>query len=135
MDAQEYKKLAKQPKNKYNNAIALVDGIKFHSKKEAARYQVLKSLQACGEIRKLELQTRFQFNVNGQLLRYPDGARGRKGKPVEYRSDFRYEQIDKKLFVWRVVVEDVKSPASRTPAFLLKAALMLACFGIKILET
>lgn len=135
MDVQEYKKLAKKPKNKYNNTIIVVDGIKFHSKKEAARYQVLKSLQACGEIRALKLQPKFTFEVKGELLRYANNMLGRKGKPVTYKADFYYEQIDKKLFIWRKVVEDVKSKATKTGVYSLKKALMLACHNIRILET
>jgi len=134
MDVKEYKKLVKQPKkSKYKNVPQAMDGKRFHSKREAARYAALKNLQVCGEIRGLKLQTKYQFLINGELLRYPDTKTGRKGSPVTYFADFEYEQIDKKLFIWRRIVEDCKG--FRTPEYKLKAALMLACHKIKVFET
>lgn len=142
MNVDEYLKLSKSKPSKYKNIITEVDGIKFHSKKEAARYQVLKSLQACGEIRKLELQKKFIFEINGEPLRYQNCENAslnkkrkyiRKGREVCYVCDFYYERIDKTLCRWNVVIEDVKGV--RTDMYRIKKALMWAVHKIKILET
>ena len=45
--------------SKYHARITMRDGIKFHSKKEAARYQQLKYLQMAGDIYDLTCQPSF----------------------------------------------------------------------------
>ena len=49
---------------KYKNKITEVDGIKFHSKKEANRYIELKLLQKTKKIKFLELQPVIPLIVN-----------------------------------------------------------------------
>ena len=101
--------------NKYKNIFTEIDGIKFHSKKEAARYVNLKILDKAGEIRELDMQVRYTINVGTM-------------KVCTYIADFTY--IDK---YGTKIVEDVKG--IRTAIYKLKAKLMLAVYGIKILET
>lgn len=60
-------------RNKYNNQITEVDGIKFDSKKEADYYCQLKLLKRAGEIKDFGMQERFEllptFKKNGTTFR------------------------------------------------------------------
>ena len=93
-------------RNKYNNKKTLLDGNLFDSKKEAKRYHELKMLQAAGEVWKLEIQPRIPLMVNGQKI-------------GTYIGDFRYELSD-----GTIVIEDVKSPATKTPVYNLKKKIL-----------
>lgn len=84
------------------------------SRKERDRCLTLHLYQLRGEIANLELQVPYPFWVNGILV-------------ATYYADFRYRRGDE------VVVEDVKG--MRLPLYAIKAKLMLACYGITILET
>ena len=55
-------------KNKYRAVKTVVDGITFHSKKEAERYKILALLEAQGKIDNLRLQPRIALMVNGKKL-------------------------------------------------------------------
>ena len=101
---------------KYRAVKTIVDGIRFDSKKEAARYQELKFLLLGGSITHLFLQQRFDFVVNAVKIGF-------------YKADFVYFDKDKGV----EVVEDVKG--AKTPVYNLKKRLMLAIHGIKIFET
>ena len=48
-------------KNKYNNKITELDGIKFHSKKESVRYSQLKLQEKGGLIKDLRLQVSYEL--------------------------------------------------------------------------
>ena len=100
--------------SKYRSVKTEVNGIKFDSKKEAARYQQLKLLERAGQISYLELQPRFDLIVNGTNCGF-------------YKADFRYQENGK------VVVEDVKG--MKTPVYNLKKKLMRAIHGIEVYET
>ena len=110
--------------NKYRNVITEVDGIKFDSRKEAARYSELKLLEKAGEISILELQPAFSVEVSGKKI-------------CTYKADFSYFDIAnsvKRGYTERVV-EDVKSPATRkNPTYRLKKNLVEAIYGIEIRE-
>ena len=101
-------------RNKYGAVKTIVDGIKFHSKKEAARYEVLRDLAANGEIQDLKLQHSFRIEVNGTLV-------------CRYIADFTYWENGH----W--IVEDVKGRL--TDVYRLKKKLMKICLNIDILET
>lgn len=103
-------------RNKYNAIKTVVDGIKFDSRKEAARYQELKILRRAGEIRDLELQPRFLLQDKFKL----DGVTHRK---IEYVADFKY--WDNKEKKW--IIEDVKGV--RTQVYLIKKKLFLKRYG------
>lgn len=103
--------------NKYNAKKTIVDGIKFPSKREAARYKVLKALERGGQIADLRMQVKYPLVVNGVKI-------GR------YTSDFEYEENGQH------VVEDVKSPATKKARdYRLRKLLMLALHGVAIKET
>ena len=103
-------------RNKYNATKTVVDGIKFDSKKEAARYQELKLMQKAGMINQLTLQPRFDLMVNGVKCGF-------------YKADFQYVELKQGLRV----VEDVKGV--KTPVYNLKKKLIKAIYGIEIFET
>lgn len=116
---------------KYRNKKKKIDGILFHSTKEANRYCELKMLEKAGEISNLQRQVKY---VLIPAQREPDtvGARGgvKKGKLIErecaYMADFVYEQNGE------TVVEDTKG--FRTTEYVIKRKLMLKVHGIRIRE-
>jgi hypothetical protein len=120
MSADEFNALqAKAAKrSKFGNHKVEVDGIKFDSKAEGARYWDLKLLAQRGEIRDLELQPRFPLLVQGV-------------KVAEYRGDFAYYDVAAS----KHVVEDVKSAFTRKDrVYRLKKKMVAAQYGIQIVE-
>lgn len=101
--------------SKYKNIKTEVDNILFDSKKEAARYSELKMLQRTGYISELKVQPSYDLRVNGV-------------KVCTYIADFAYKDQQ-----GRDVVEDVKG--LKTAMYRIKAKLMIACYGLRILET
>jgi hypothetical protein len=101
--------------SKFGNIPQRVDGIFFHSKKEARHYKTLKAMQQAGIIRDLETQPKFKLEVNGVHI-------------CNYFSDFRYwdNELD------REVIVDVKGV--RTKIYKLKKRLMKAIHGIEVEE-
>ena len=121
--------------NKYRNyKVTDENGNVFDSRKEYNRYMELQLLEKAGEISDLKRQVRYELIPTH---REPDtiGPRGgvRKGKVIEsavyYNADFQYKDKEGNL-----VVEDVKSPATRTTAYVIKRKLMLEKHGIRIQE-
>lgn len=102
--------------NKYRAVKTVVDGITFHSKKEALRYQDLKLLEKAGEINKLKLQPRYDFKINDVNIGF-------------YKGDFLY--LDNRTGAW--ITEDCKG--FKTPTYKLKKKLVKALYGIDIYET
>ncbi len=102
--------------NKYGNQIAHVDGQRFDSKREAARYGLLVLRRKAGEIGLIERQVKYELNPGG-------------GFSYIYIADFRYKVIQ----TGETVVEDCKG--HRTKEYKRKRRLMLKVHGIKILET
>lgn len=100
--------------SKYRAQRTVVDGITFASKKEAARYGVLKTMEAAREIEGLTLQPTFDLVVNGVLV-------------CRYKADFQYREGG------ALFIEDVKG--MKTPAYRLKKKLMKAIHNIDIFET
>jgi len=101
---------------KYGNRPTIVDGIRFHSKKEAKRYIELKLLESTGLIENLILQKRFPILINGVKI-------------CTYVADFVYYDVEQDRFI----VEDVKG--YRTAEYEIKKGLMLAINQISILES
>ena len=124
-----------QKGNKFKAKKIEVDGLKFDSLKESRRYQELLLLERAGEIKDLQTQVKY---VLIPTQREPDtvGVRGgiKKGKTIEkecsYYADFVYTDTTTE----RTVVEDVKSPVTRTPVYRLKKKLMLFVYGIQVKE-
>lgn len=98
--------------NKYRNVRTVVDGLKFDSKAEAARYGELKLLDKAGQIYALQRQRRWPLRVDGV-------------KVSTYISDFDYMDAND-----RQVVEDVKG--METAVFKLKRKMFEAQYGLKI---
>lgn len=101
-------------RQKYGAVPSIVDGHRFASKAEAARYRVLKAREEAGEIVALELQPRYPLVVNGE-------------KVGTYVGDFSYYEGGE------LRLEDVKGVL--TPVYRLKKRLVKALYGIDILET
>ena len=132
MSAEEYINRAggfagmEPPQSKYRNKITVVDGVKFHSKAEARRWDELRMLERAGEITDLKRQVAFPLYVNDKLV----------GK---YIADFTFRvppnprgstlaDYDPPL-----VVEDVKGGrATMTDTFRLKAKMFEAQYGFPI---
>jgi len=96
--------------------------VKFDSRKEAARYDDLMLLLKAGAITDLRLQPEFTLV---EAYTKPTGERVRS---MKYKADFSY---------WKdgaFVVEDVKSPATKTKVYMMKRKLMYDKFGITITE-
>lgn len=113
-DSQALKAILK-PRRKFRNIPCEVDGIKFDSRAEARRYNELKLLVRACEISDLELQPKFPLVVNGELV-------------CIYIADFSY------TLRFHRIVEDVKSPASKTPQYRIKVKLLHALTGIAVRE-
>ena len=95
----------KSKKSKVNNQRSIVDEKTFASKKEAKRYCELVLLQRGGIIQNLECQPKIPLIVNGKKI----GV---------YIGDFSYfEKGDK-------IIEDVKSPITKTPVYNLKKKIL-----------
>ncbi len=107
-------------RSKYGAIKAEIDGVVFASQREARRYLVLREECAAGLIRNLELQPKFPLHV----VR-PDGVVVEVGI---YRADFRYQRAGV------IVIEDAKSPATRTAIYMWKKKHMRAEYGIDIIE-
>ena len=104
-DADYERKNMKRKPQKYRNQPTVVDGIRFASKKEAARYGILSLLESQGKIDNLRLQPRIPLMVNGVKIGH-------------YVGDFSYSLNGKE------VLEDVKSIATRTPVYKIKKKIL-----------
>lgn len=118
MTSAEYRKQfgpteAPKRKHKYGAQSTTVDGIRFDSKKEAQHYSFLKSRERVGEITDLKLQVEFPLEVNGILI-------------CKYKSDFQFRENGELKTI------DVKG--MRTPVYEMKKKLMVALYGIEIIE-
>lgn len=123
VSAAELRQLRKKPPRVRGAQRTTVDGITFHSKREALRWQALKLLERGGVIRNLQRQVIFLLEVNGEFI-------------CRYIADFTYSE--RVLYADRYseevfIVEDVKGHV--TDRYRIKRALMRACHGITIRET
>lgn len=97
--------------SKYHAKKCTVGETTYDSKKEAKRGQELEYLNKIGVIKNLERQVKFELQpayTNNQ---------GKKIRAITYIADFVYEKNGKKI------VEDVKSPATRTEVYKIKKKL------------
>lgn len=112
--------------------------LRFDSQKEARRYDELSALERAGKIRDLRMQVDFTLQEA-----YTD-TEGRRVRAIRYRADFVYHQKRpcgwrpdnpaETVWSWLLVVEDVKSRATRTKEYALKRKLMKERFHIDIQE-
>ncbi len=107
----------KEPKkkNKYNAIKVTVDNILFDSIRESERYLELKMLLRTGVIRDLELQVLYECVVKNVWI-------------CDYVADFLYVVTA----TGESVTEDSKGYRNRV--YIMKKNLVLACFGITIVE-
>lgn len=121
---------------KYHNNKIIVGGIKFDSKKEAKRYQELKTFERAGIIKNLQRQVKYvlipaQYEPSNEVYtKGKDKGKTKKGKLLErecaYYADFVYTENGE------TVVEDTKG--MRTSDYIIKRKLMLYVHGIRIVE-
>ena len=127
MKAIEAQKAVK--KSKYRAVKTTVDDKVFDSKKEAARYSQLETMQRVGLISDLKYKKAdctFLLTVNGDIV-------------CKYIADFVYTELvitkDANEMCWhknKTIVEDVKG--IKTAVYRLKKKLMKAVHGIEIKE-
>lgn len=96
-------------RNKYNAQAVVVDGVRFASKAEGARYVILRNKLRNGDIYDLKTHPRFPITVNDEHI-------------CDYEADFSYLRRG----VGRRTVEDVKGV--KTPVFRLKWKLVQAIY-------
>jgi hypothetical protein len=93
-------------------------GVYWHSRKEYRHWLVLRAAEAAGLIRGLRRQVKYVLLVNGIEV-------------GSYVADFTFFDAETD----RVVVQDVKSPATRKlPLYRLKKALLRAVWGLTVEE-
>ena len=116
--------------------------LRFDSQKEARRYDELAALERAGQIRDLRMQVDFTLQEA-----YTD-TEGRRVRAIRYKADFTYRQkprwatqpmdpgefADKMGWDWPLVVEDVKSRATKTKTYAVKRKMMKERFNIDIQE-
>lgn len=104
-------------KPKYGNEkVESTDG-KFDSKLEYYRWCDLKLLEKAKQITELKRQVKFVLIDKSKY-----------GREISYMADFTYIQGNK------LIVEDTKSSATKTPLYRLKKRLMAERYGIIIKE-
>lgn len=108
-------------KPKYNNIKTLIDGITFHSKREAKRYSELKLMQAGNIISELRLQVPYT------LIPAQKGVL-RNELALKYIADFVYYN----KIIKDIIIEDVKGV--KTPIYIAKRKMMKK-LGFEITET
>lgn len=123
--------------SKYHSVKVVYDGIEFHSKKEAQRYQQLKLMEKAGVIANLQRQVKYEL-IPAQ---YIDGKCVERA--VTYTSDFEYNEMvplrQRTVMAnanarvrGKHIVEDVKG--IRTKDYIIKRKLMLYKYAIRIQE-
>lgn len=108
---------------KYRSQPVTIDGHRFDSRREGRRYLELRNLERAGLISGLELQPRFAIQV--AAVTDPDLL----VQVGVYTADFRYTDQ-----TGQVIIEDVKSPPTRTTAYRLRKRLVEAIHGVKVTE-
>lgn len=127
----------KKRRNKYNAKKIEADGQMFDSKKEKARYELLKYAEKIGSIRDLERQVRYELEPP-VVEEYEEQLKTKVVKKtrtiqrgIYYTCDFQYK-LDGQL-----VVEDVKSSPAQAKldkAYQIRKKLLFARHGIRIKE-
>jgi uncharacterized protein YbcC (UPF0753/DUF2309 family) len=120
--------------SKYHSRKIIVNGEKFDSKKEYARFKELSLLEKAGVITNLQRQVRYElipahyekFERYGKTGNRLKDGRKCVERAVDYIADFVYEKDEK------TVVEDTKG--FKTKEYIIKRKLMLYRYGIKISE-
>jgi hypothetical protein len=119
--------LVRPAANKYHAEPVHVDGVRFASKREAARYLELKLMSKAGLIAELECQPVFPLHV---MELYRSQVPIRIATVGKFTGDFRYLDLQ----TGEIVVEDVKSSVTKTEAYRLRKRIAEAVHGITIRE-
>ena len=104
--------------NKFRAKKTEFNGIKFDSIHEKNRYVELVLMEKAQVIQDLKVQQRF-----------PLIPKSKYGREIYYKCDFTYYENGK------LVVEDAKSPVTKTPVYRLKKRMLAEKYGIEIKET
>jgi len=115
------------PQNKYGAKPYTVDGIRFASTKEAARFLELRLMEKAGAIADLEVQPVFPLHV---LEVWRSQMPIRITTVGKYTADFRYTD----LTTGEIVVEDTKSDPTKTTAYRLRKRLAECIHGMTVTE-
>lgn len=107
---------------KYHSTPAERAGVRFDSQKEARRYDELMTMLRAGIISDLRLQPQFTLQESYVT------ETGERIRAIRYTADFSYR------FGGKLVVEDVKSAATRTKEYLRNKKFMRSKYGIDIQE-
>jgi hypothetical protein len=100
--------------HKYGAQPVTINGIRFASKAEGARYRILILLEKAGQVTELKLQPRYPLVACGATIGH-------------YQADFEYFIGDLRI------VEDVKG--FKTPLYRWKKKHFEAQYGLSIRET
>jgi len=104
---------------KYGNVKMKLDGHTFDSKKEVRRYQELCLLEAAGEISDLEIHPRYTLQKSFR------DREGNLEREITYTADFKYFDTGRNQWI----VEDVKSKATKTAAYVIRRKLFKGKYG------
>ncbi len=113
----EFYKVEEPKKNKYGAVKITIDGMTFDSKLEYNRWCELKLLEKANKISDLKRQVKYVLIEKSEY-----------GREIDYIADFTYIQDEK------LIVEDTKSKATKTPLYRLKKRLIAEKYGIIIKE-
>lgn len=105
-----------KPSKYHAQRVDAEDG-KFDSKLEFRRWRELKLLERAGVITELKRQVKIPLILQSKY-----------GREIAYVADFSYREDGK------VVIEDTKSEATKTPLYRLKKRLVAEKYGIEIKE-
>jgi hypothetical protein len=113
-------KVVSRKKNKYRNQKVEVDGINFHSRKEANFYSDLLIKKNAKLITDFERQVKYDIRVNDIHI-------------AKYFLDFKVINLDGSINYYDVKGKDkVSGKWITTDVFALKKKLVEAIYGIKI---
>lgn len=112
----------KPPRNKFGAKPVTVDGIRFDSQREAARWAQLQLLVRAGEIRNLKRQ------VVIPLIGQHGPLKTRTGRAMKLTVDFTYEDSREG---WATIYEDAKGVPTRD--YEVRRAVT-AAMGIEVRE-
>ena len=114
-------------RNKYHAQPVTVDGVRFASKKEAARYLELRLMEKTGLIADLERQPVFPLYV---MEVWRSQVPIRITTVGRFTADFRYTDLS----TGEIVVEDTKSDPTKTTAYRLRKRLAECIHGMTVTE-
>lgn len=120
--------------SKYRSKKVELDGYIFDSKKESSVYLDLKAALARGEIKKLELQRRFELIPNQTEKVIVTTKKGKKiekntvvARAIDYVADFWIEYPDGEIAV-------IDCKGWKTEVYKIKCKMLRYFYGIKIKE-